>query len=287
MSKPALAVDNGTTPEITTESIIMTPGWAAELLEKNESNRPLSAANVKRYAKAMVDGSWALNGEAIILDQYGNLLNGQHRLHACVESEKDFPTMLMRGVDRETAFATMDTGKKRTPADVLAMLGSIDHQATSTAIRNIVKYLKIIHDVPGAKAKPEPSEVATFFTEHPLIEKAAEVSGGVGAKLKQVVAPHVAVAVIYLAMDKGHEEEVLKNFFSQLRDGTGLSSGDPIHTLRERLMRESREKRRSAAFERIIMTIRAFNAHIEGKQLRHMVASRDGAKLPEVIAAGE
>ncbi len=255
------------------------------MLKKNKNNRPLSPSVIKRYSKSMKDGKWTLNGQAIILDADDNLLDGQHRLEACVEAGTSFTTLLTKGVSREVAFATMDTGRKRTPADILAMMGSIDHKATSTAIRMLIRYKRTIHNIAGDKGNPEAYEVATFFEEHPEIETAAEISGGLGAKLKPIIAPHVAVAVIYMAMELGHDEETLKNFFTRLRDGTGLEVGDPIFTLRERMFKEAREKRRSDAFGRMLFVIRAFNAHVGGKQLRQLIAIGRNGELPRIVGA--
>ncbi len=62
---------------------IITPGQSEEWLKNNNKhNRPLSRKDIERYAASMESGRWLLNGETIIFDNTGNLLNGQHRLVA-------------------------------------------------------------------------------------------------------------------------------------------------------------------------------------------------------------
>lgn len=41
---------------------------------------------VTRYARDMAAGRWVMNGEPLILDPEGNLLDGRHRLAAVIEA---------------------------------------------------------------------------------------------------------------------------------------------------------------------------------------------------------
>jgi hypothetical protein len=283
-AKPGLSVV-GQPTQVTTTQETITPEQAQTMLDKNQNNRPLKEASIKRYASAMVEGKWALNGQGIILDGHDNLLDGQHRLHACVRAGVPFLTLVVRGVVREDAFSTMDTGRNRTPADILAMLGSIEYSATATAIRMLIRYFGTLNNVPGKKNDIEPYQVASFFEEHDEIEKAAELSGGFGSKLKPIIAPAVVIATAYLALTNGHGQNEVKTFFTKLRDGTGLEQGNPIFALRERMQKEARDKARSDAFQRMLLTIRAFNAHVEGRQLRQLVAIGKDGLLPTITKA--
>jgi hypothetical protein len=54
---------------------------------------------VRDYAQDMIDGWWLLSGKTIILDETGAVLNGQHRLLACIKADRAFETWLVEGVD--------------------------------------------------------------------------------------------------------------------------------------------------------------------------------------------
>jgi hypothetical protein len=69
----------------------------------------------------MIDGRWLLNGKTIILDETGAVLNGQHRLLACIKADRAFETWLVEGVDRNVRH-TIDSDS-RTLSDVLVMKG--------------------------------------------------------------------------------------------------------------------------------------------------------------------
>jgi len=63
----------------------ITPTKAAEYLEANTSNRPLSSATVKSFAEAMSRGDWMVTHQGIAFSAAGVLVDGQHRLAAIVE----------------------------------------------------------------------------------------------------------------------------------------------------------------------------------------------------------
>jgi len=112
----------------------ITPDKARSLLEVNTTNRPVSERTVRSYTQMMRDGKWILNGEGIKMCG-GKLIDGQHRLHACVKSDRPFTTLIVF-VDDNRAFSTLDNGKKRTGADILGIEGykNTTHLAASASI---------------------------------------------------------------------------------------------------------------------------------------------------------
>ena len=90
----------------------ITPARAAEMLASNTNNRPLRRALVESYARDMAAGNWKLNGETIIMGRDETLLNGQHRLHACVMANVPFTTLVVYGIERDAVMA-MDSGANR------------------------------------------------------------------------------------------------------------------------------------------------------------------------------
>ncbi len=116
-------------------TVRVTPKMATEWLEANTHNRPVSDKKVRDYATAMREGKWMLNGETIIFDKNGVLADGQHRLWACITSEVAFETVVVGGVLSD-AFASIDTGMKRSGKDVLHIDGMKKNpKAHATAIR--------------------------------------------------------------------------------------------------------------------------------------------------------
>jgi hypothetical protein len=101
----------------------ITPELAKQLLDTtNHDNRPLKPAHVKMPVTAIND-EWMLNGETIAFSKSGRLLDGQHRLTACVNTGKAFQTVIIKGIEDEAAFGTIDTGKPRSVTDLMSLQG--------------------------------------------------------------------------------------------------------------------------------------------------------------------
>ncbi|HEY5050458.1 MAG TPA: hypothetical protein VII50_06125, partial [Acidothermaceae bacterium] len=64
----------------------ITPAKAAEWLEANTTNRPVSRTVVRSFAEAMKRGEWIVTHQGIAFDVSGVLIDGQHRLAAVVEA---------------------------------------------------------------------------------------------------------------------------------------------------------------------------------------------------------
>lgn len=56
------------------------------ILGGNIDNRPLRPSHVQDLAHAMRSGQWRATHESILVDVNGVVADGQHRLHAIVES---------------------------------------------------------------------------------------------------------------------------------------------------------------------------------------------------------
>lgn len=99
----------------------ITPEFAAKLLEKRGVKRPLNIATVKRYQRALEGGRFMLGTDMVATDNNGNLLNGQHRCTACVNSGITFRAFFATGLD-SAIYDILDSGKIRTGTDHMAGL---------------------------------------------------------------------------------------------------------------------------------------------------------------------
>jgi hypothetical protein len=124
-----------TTPLPTCRIQTVTPDLAAEWLQHNTSNRALRRNVVAGYVDEMRAGRWRLVSDAIGFDPSGELINGQHRLTAVVESGVTCTFLVMHNCPAE-AKDLIDLGCSRTVADTLRMMYGIDRASMITgAIR--------------------------------------------------------------------------------------------------------------------------------------------------------
>ena len=97
----------------------ITPQIAEKYLEHNyENNRKISQAWVNQLASDMEADEFLLNPAPIAFADDGDLIDGQHRLWACVQSNRPFQARVSRGWDKET-YKIIDIGKARRIADQL------------------------------------------------------------------------------------------------------------------------------------------------------------------------
>lgn len=123
---------------VTTEIMRVTPALARAWLEHNEGNRTVNRTHIVDLARDMIDGRFRLTHQPIAFDATGNLIDGQHRLMAIVQSGCTVELMVARYTDITTAKALpVDIGKKRTAAQVLQESPRAV-QIVSTAFRVVV-----------------------------------------------------------------------------------------------------------------------------------------------------
>lgn len=118
----------------------VTPEIAEFMLESNiENNRKISQSTVDKYAREMESGSWKFNGESIKFSKSGKMIDGQHRLQACIKSGISFETLINEELSDDT-FHNIDTGVSRKSKDIAKMAGITDSIIVTTAAGK-VKYL--------------------------------------------------------------------------------------------------------------------------------------------------
>lgn len=104
----------------TCEYVQVTPEQAREWLEKPAKNRKLSQRRVGLYAAAMKRGDWMLTNQGVAIDEFGMLIDGQHRLSAIVEAEVPVELLVIRAAPNKSQLV-LDQGLKRLPHDQVGL----------------------------------------------------------------------------------------------------------------------------------------------------------------------
>jgi len=121
---------------ITARVETITPEIAKQLLEVNTNNRKVSQANTRKIEEALEAGEWQVSGQTIIISETGRLLDGQHRIHAVLNTGISMEHLVCRGI-KDEAFKVIDTGKNRSGGDVLSIVGVVK----GTKISNVIKLM--------------------------------------------------------------------------------------------------------------------------------------------------
>ena len=253
--------------------IQLTAADAERLLELNTDNRKLRKAKVDEYVRAMQRGDFHFNGDAIRIglapDGKEVLLDGQHRLEALKQMPADYAILSLvidglPSVSRET----IDVGATRTAANLLEF-GGAERTLNATNIAALGRAAMTMAD--AKQSMPSKQEVVHFVKEHEDDLERAYLHGHrtiENAPLKGGTTPYALAA--YLIGQVESDDEAIRYFFRKLSTGEGLFSGDPILTLRNRLISHpptteggsrSRYRRNSSLF------LRAWNAFATGQKL--------------------
>ena len=263
------------------EILTITPEMAKVMLGRNANNRPLNKITVSRYASEMKDGRWKLNGEPIILNGT-RLMDGQHRLHACVLSGVSFTSLVVEGVG-DDVFDTIDQGDKRTASNVLHMAGIPNGNVIGSAVRWIVTLRACmgraaITSYAAAKACSS-TMVLEFVKNNPTISVSARTALNTYTTCR-VYTPSFLTAFHFLACDI--DQQAADDFMRGIGTGEGLPSGDPRLTLRNRMVERAMKIHKERNEWVAVLFIYAWNAHREGRMLKKLLY-REGDRVPAMI----
>lgn len=250
------------------------PQLAARLLRRNKHNRPLRQTAVEDYARDIESGTWLLNGEAIKLDVRGNVLDGQHRLHAIVKAQRPVTTFMTCGLPAETQ-ATMDSGRRRTTADAL----SLADEANSTTVAAILGRVwgwKQGDRRFTRRSRPTTAESTALLAAHPEIRRSAEI-----ALRTHTAFPHIPPSALGTAhhLFNAIDPAAASWFFQRLGDGAELPSGHPILALRARVTSERAKEGQIAWARHLAYLVITWNAHRTNRTLSRLVL-RPGTPVP-------
>lgn len=245
----------------------ITPEIATKILEEakeNVQNRSVGDAHVEWLSQQMTAGKWSLNGEAIILDDEDQLIDGQHRLWAVIHSGVTIESLVTRGVDRRS-FATIDTGKGRTTGAVLGITGEKCSLALAASLGWLHKH-SVGRMLWNAKATGFTSEVAlALVRKHPGIRTAVEWAYSVK---KHVVWSKTQISPIAFLryMFASYHAEKAAQFFDLVGDVIPDEPGSVTRLLRDWYFKRQRGRGNKATIELMAVTVKAWASFLTNKR---------------------
>lgn len=260
------------------EVMTITPEIAIEWLNANTKNRPVRESRVLDYARQMQEGRWKVNGESIKWSKEGRLLDGQHRLYACIEAGVSFRSAVVFGLD-EAVFATLDRGGKRTAGDNLALLGEANADLIAAALKKLIQMRRGVLFGYGPTAQVAPEEVIEALDRHPEIRRSVPFARKVG----RLAPPSLTIFLHFLFAQV--DKPLADWFMDALGSGVGLRATDGVYQLRKRLEFNLISKAKLPEKEIAALFIKAWNAHRAGRKVSSLRWRNAGDKpeaFPEI-----
>ena len=206
----------------------ITPEVAVVMLADNPSNRPIKKNHVDAIARDMAAGRWQLNGDAIRMNCDGSLIDGQHRLAACIKAGVPFQTLVISGLDANVR-ATIDGGSKRTHGDRLSMIG-VDNATQVSATTRLVAGIATGQ---GRTIQLTSQELDAVLSAHPGISDSVRYAGHAYRGMATILS-----ALHYIGTATGHARAA-DAYVSVFKTGVPAYQGCAAHALRERIIRHN------------------------------------------------
>lgn len=259
---------------VKTELLWVTPEMATQWLKKNVNNRNMNQYRVARYARDMRNGDWEVTGDGIRFSKTGKLLDGQHRLWACLQAESKFQTLVVTGLE-DNAQIVMDQGMPRTKGSQLKLLG---YKRSGTLASAATVYAKMETGRSYVLARgqtPSISEVLDIVEQNPDILKAMEKY--FSHKATRGIKMHSGVMIaMYVYMSRFSESKA-DEFIESFLTGANLYKGHPALALRDRVMQARMKNQKALHDEFMTWVAYAWRSFVVDKKL-HKLSPR--YKLP-------
>lgn len=206
---------------------LITPADAGRMLLGQQNVRPERPRLIGTYAEYMKAGLWKETGEAIKIDVNGRVIDGFHRLHACITAGVPFRVMVVRGLAPD-AVDVLDSGANRSIADVI-----FGEQKNANAVASAATLLiswrrgALRHtshsgaDVKGARMPRH--EILGFIRSN---SSKWEVPIANGWRMRRGLGKIGPLGAFVAFSFEVAEHPQSEDFIAAISDGIGLSSGD-------------------------------------------------------------
>jgi hypothetical protein len=251
-------------PDQRGQILMISPAQAQIYYDHRARNRRIKNQLVEQYAKAIRAGQWRLDGNTLKFNADGQLIDGQHRLLACIKANIPFRTWAVFGISESDA-QEIDTGVKRSLADKIMIAGFEVTPNTPSA----VKWYFVLRDLPqgivptGLAATPPSTQSTIEILEQTEIRKSAKKLWEWGCMAPDRPRSLGALAALH-CLFSSYDDSSPDKFFKSVASGVDVQQDSPVYVLRRRLV----SAQRITVAEIIAITIKAFMAFRDGRSLR-------------------
>jgi len=228
---------------MTARTVLLTTEIALGWLKRNDANRPFSRDSARLLAAEMDHGYWRENGESIIFDTAGVLIDGQHRLQAVLNSGHEYLVPVITGIEPRVR-PTVDTGKKRSGAQNLQMAGEKNASVLAATLTLWKGYeardLRAMTH-PAAAAPERRTTIPRIMEDlkaYPQLRLAVQQCRALRAAGQgRSLIPASEAAMVWQAItSSGSSIARAEEFLGSVLSGYDLTEGNPIIALRRRLI---------------------------------------------------
>ena len=247
---------------------------ALKYLENNKNNRKVVRANVDFIKNEINNYRFIMNGQPIIFDDKGFLLDGQHRLIAISETDKTIESLVVRGISRDS-FKTIDTGRNRKPNDVLSIEGVSYSTTLASATNRILKKFDQTRAISkSGTVKNSNSEILKFYQDNKEeLDSYAIFTHNLYTSEVKIIPPAVTTAMLFLLSRENKSKA--RGFIREIYTGKKESDDESALTLRKRLINNKIDNSKQSDTILRNLFLPAFRGYCQGKNLSKIQVSNN------------
>jgi len=239
------------------EVVDVTPELAGKWLERNhEGNRPINWRNVEAFANDMRSGAWRLTHQGICFDAHDRLIDGQHRLHAVVQSGATVKMLVIRNAGGDF-HDPIDRVRPRSVGTILGM-GNKD-----AACLNMLRMLEAGFPLHTPMTVNDAEEAHERHTESLTV--LSTIPGR--SKLK---GPVLAALVWAMPVDR----ELAIDFAVKVASGEMISKGHPAYAFRS----WSERNRGARSWDIVLASLTCLRFHFTHMKLAYVSTGEMGLR---------
>lgn len=252
---------------------IITPEMARVYLNTSVGNRVIKQDILRGLVSYLKNDTFKVNGETIVFDSEGSLMDGHHRLEAVAAAGVPAIFIVVRGVERST-WTTMDSGTARSLGDVFRIEGIPNYNSVSSVVAGTyaMRNNKIGTNTLGAGNKlkrnglTRDDALGLYYKYEDTWQLAVRTGISLRNKLPGYFnVKEVGVISAYLIIFLHHDAKRVTEFWDLVATGDGIYASLRNVFLKD--MQETRYKRlTSKARQSLIAT--AWNIYLKNKRAK-------------------
>ena len=196
------------------ELMTITPKNASTMMQSNyANNRAIRGKVVSKYAVDMKNGRWKVTGDSIKFNKNGELMDGQHRLMACISANTPFKTYVATGVSNDAMFV-IDTNAARNISDAERIAGkdAIYCAKNSAALARMIE--TVAHQKDNLNKGISHQELDELITKYYHLCRFANAYRGKGN-----ICNVQFTTALFVAMINGYPKKKIKAFMDCVNKG--------------------------------------------------------------------
>jgi len=255
----------------------ITPAIARQILEKSNekgfTNRKINQNWYKYLSHCMKSGQWSLTGQGLSFDEHGNLIDGQHRLMAVIDSNTTQEFLIVTGVDSHTVL-NYDTGKKRSPADTFDLFEIKNSRCVAALISSYIqiksKRLSAMReDTKKRLFKTNEDILNEYMTTPELYQEIYKISASYRRVLPLLPSSQIGGIMTLLIKDNNWTIMEVKELFDEIH-GITYETVKATGLLRKMLLKELTSKTKISHVYKMAIILKTIKYYITKQDIKQL-----------------